>query len=254
MLLETVKCFMNHTLDNNNCNIDIWKVNFQNNIFTKSGERLQNYKNLLSPYELSQMSKLFTEELKKKFIISKASLRIILSNYLDVTAKNIDFKYNRYGKPFLSNSFPKLNFNISHSGSYLLVGISKYDIGLDIEKVVKRHNISDLATQTFSDEENAIYQGNDDKNYSYFYELWVRKEAYIKGLGAGLSIPLKTFTVPTEKKYGYLGKVNAQQHHFNGINVNWHMYSLPINNGDLYKACLAIPIQTNSIKIHEYKG
>ncbi len=52
-----------------------------------------------------------------------------------------------------------------------------------------------------------------DERVEAFFEIWTKKESLIKGIGKGLSIPLKDFNVinrngkvlwdfPTEKNYG----------------------------------------------------
>lgn len=53
--------------------------------------------------------------------------------------RNIKIIHNDYGKPYFKD-FEKINFNISHSGEYVVCCFSDKEIGVDIEKI-RNHNI-----------------------------------------------------------------------------------------------------------------
>ncbi|HPX83487.1 MAG TPA: 4'-phosphopantetheinyl transferase superfamily protein [Bacilli bacterium] len=93
--------------------------------------------------------------------------------------KTLKFKYNKYKKPYLN--LP-VYFNISHSYDLIALVISKYEVGIDIEKVQTRKE--KLADKIFSEEEMKEYQEN--KSDSYLIKKWTEKEAYFKLLGTGL--------------------------------------------------------------------
>ena len=82
------------------------------------------------------------------------------------------------------------------------------DVGVDIECVRPEIVTDDLAGQMLSAAEMHRYragrQGRGAGRAQLFFEVWTRKEAYVKAAGAGLSLPLQSITVldcPTVDQY-----------------------------------------------------
>lgn len=118
---------------------------------------------------------------------------------LDVLAEApympIKYRYNKNGKPYFSE-FP-FYFNLSHSGKYVLCGLSEEEIGADIQQ----HCACDrrrLADRFFSEGEKAALAAcGEDENL--FFRLWTRKEAYGKLTGEGIAHVLD-LNLMTEKQ------------------------------------------------------
>ena len=78
--------------------------------------------------------------------------------------------YGKYGKPLAHGK----NFNVSHSGNYVILAESENSIGVDIEEL--RDDItSDLIDAGLTKREKS-WSGN---SYILFYILWTRT-AYLK--------------------------------------------------------------------------
>lgn len=103
-----------------------------------------------------------------------------------------NISYSKSFKPFLSNH--NISFNISHSGLIVLCALTiEEDIGIDIEKIDKNINITDFKNQMTDYEYQSIIISKNQTNA--FYNWWTQKEAVVKLLGGGLSIPLNSFEV-----------------------------------------------------------
>ena len=99
-------------------------------------------------------------------------------------------QYTDFGRPYLP---ALIDFNISHSGEYVLCALSNHcRVGVDIEKV-QPINLSDFRGQ-MTDAEWATVIG-DTSPLRAFYYYWTRKEAAIKAHGHGLSLPLKEVVI-----------------------------------------------------------
>ena len=150
------------------------------------------YEDLLSETEKLKASNYKFAKDRKMFVFSHAVLRMLLARYLKQKPENLRFQYGPFGKPFLSK-YESLQFNLSHSGNMALIALAQADeIGIDIEKTELKKDILKVSKTVYSRGEiNALeaINSNADK-VRYFYELWTRKEAYIKQLGFGLSIPV----------------------------------------------------------------
>ena len=99
-----------------------------------------------------------------------------------------------HGKPMLSEG--SVQFNLSHSGSCALVGVSSVPVGIDVEDMSKPRKTEDLRRRFFSDRENAEIDALPVAlQEEAFFHCWTRKEAYLKAIGLGIGIPLKSFSV-----------------------------------------------------------
>ncbi len=101
--------------------------------------------------------------------------------------KNSEIKLGKYGKPFAGNG---KFFNISHSGDYVIIAVSDSEVGCDIE-TVKDNDFERLGKIVFHENERNILKNTSDKK-EYFYQLWTRKEAFIKCLGEGFHFKISS--------------------------------------------------------------
>jgi 4'-phosphopantetheinyl transferase len=110
----------------------------------------------------------------------------------------LQFRYGAHGKPALTDGADDTpRFNISHSGDVALLGICEgREIGVDIEFWRDLRDEEALARRYFSvGEVNEYCELSPGEQTAGFFNCWSRKEAYIKALGRGLSLPLAGFQV-----------------------------------------------------------
>jgi len=156
--------------------------------------RLNELISLVSLQRKSRASKFkFIEDIYQS-LTGEILLRYGLQNKIGFNPDHLHFSYNSYGKPVLSG-IENIDFSISHSGNWVIVGLSERAIGVDTERI---HNVdTGIADLYFSEEECKIVKSCSDRRtlMETFYRIWTLKEAYIKAIGKGLSCPLSTFTV-----------------------------------------------------------
>jgi len=135
---------------------------------------------------------------KKLTVLADVLIRIVASQRLFISNRNLCFQKNSYGKPYLL-FFPDFQYNISHTRDAVAVAFSNQSIGIDIEKI-REPDLKIVKRFFTSDENQYILQSNDF--VTRFFEIWTKKEAYIKHDGRGLSIPLNTFSsLENREKY-----------------------------------------------------
>jgi 4'-phosphopantetheinyl transferase len=124
-------------------------------------------------------------------------LRDILSRYLDRPPGEIQLGLDRFGKPYVVEDGAPVppRFNLSHSGEVVLVGVTaERHIGVDVEEVRPLDGFTPIADSHFTPEERAfILRHAAEHRLRAFYRCWTRKEACVKAIGGGLSIPLNSF-------------------------------------------------------------
>ena len=117
-----------------------------------------------------------------------------LKNLLDLSAYSVST--NSYGKPYLSY-YPDFQYNISHSGNWVVAAVSDKSLGIDVEQIRDLDDFMDIAKRFYSEKEYVfLLEGEETTRLASFYDIWTKKESLIKAIGEGLSIPLQSFTVP----------------------------------------------------------
>lgn len=96
------------------------------------------------------------------------------------------------GKPWFPQN-PELCFNLSHSGSWGLCGLSGQEVGVDIQAL--RPWRSSLLERSCTMEERSWLREREDAP-EFFALLWALKESRCKQSGAGLSYPPSRIEVP----------------------------------------------------------
>ncbi len=91
------------------------------------------------------------------------------------------------GKPAVQG----LQFNLSHSQGRVACAAGNCAVGCDVEKI--RPVSLKLAEKYFSPEEIMYFRTANEADLAFF-QLWTRKESYIKMTGEGLRCPLQSFS------------------------------------------------------------
>jgi 4'-phosphopantetheinyl transferase len=90
-----------------------------------------------------------------------------------------------------------LRFNASRSGGRALYVTSPtMEVGVDIESIRSTVDVEGLATTFFSPAEQAALASLPAApRLTAVFRCWTRKEAYVKGMAAGLTVPVNTIEV-----------------------------------------------------------
>ncbi|MFN5514363.1 MAG: 4'-phosphopantetheinyl transferase family protein [Cyanobacteriota bacterium] len=166
---------------------------------TLDPEQTEDCQRLLTAAEWAKVNALRRPQDQKRAVVTRASLRLILGAALRCDPREIDYQRTERGKPYLDprRHGEDLQFNLSHSGDWGLVGLTQgRPLGVDLEV---RRPVTDalaLARRFFSPREfQALSQAPPAERERRFLEYWTAKEAYLKATGAGLSAGLASVEV-----------------------------------------------------------
>ena len=166
--------------------------------------RVEKLAQILSADEVARANKFHFDEHRKRFIVRRGILRMLLGSYVGIEPNQLQFDYNSRGKPALKKSCggDKLRFNLSDSHGMALYAVTRdRDLGVDIEHIRPMADAEQLVKRFFSDREYAAFSQLDRTQQEVaFFTCWTRKEAYIKAIGEGLSLPLDRFDVSISPK------------------------------------------------------
>lgn len=186
-------------------------------------------KKFLSNEELARVQVAQNLTFARQFIYSRGSLRLILGSVLKQDPRALCIRQEPNQKPVLEVSEQTqvlervetevvtdsgtaarkqlpIYFNVSHSqrgGEFqLLVAVSgDRAVGVDIENQVRFQGLPlQLAKRFFSNEEYRLLESTQDEaqRTELYSRLWVRKEAFAKAIGDGLSVGLDRIQVMNE--------------------------------------------------------
>ena len=117
-------------------------------------------------------------------------VRDLLASYLGCTAGDLCVERDDHGKPRLAGG--GLEFNVSHSGGAVLVGVSREQpLGVDLELSRRSRPVLDLARRYFDPGEAAALTALPEaRRQAAFLGLWSCKEAWLKAQGRGIAFGL----------------------------------------------------------------
>ncbi|MGN0108398.1 MAG: 4'-phosphopantetheinyl transferase family protein, partial [Hominilimicola sp.] len=108
---------------------------------------------------------------------------------------NVKWDTDENGKLYLTER-DGIYVNLSHSGDYAVCAVSDVTVGVDIQYC--RECDMKMAKRFFTEEEVEFINKSTDKN-SAFFEIWTKKESFVKAVGKGLAIPLNSFSVLSDR-------------------------------------------------------
>jgi 4'-phosphopantetheinyl transferase len=152
---------------------------------------------LLSPAERVRAARFAFDRDRRTFVMSHGILRRVLAAVSRANPARLRFRQGIRGKPYLVDAPPGLQFNLSHTEGFCLVGVTRgAAIGVDVERVRATDDMPQLVRQCFSLAEQRAFDAlPPGDRCRAFFKGWTRKEAFIKAIGDGLSYPLENFDV-----------------------------------------------------------
>lgn len=154
---------------------------------------------LLSTNERAKAERYHFERHKRRYVVSQAVLRLILGRHLDIDPQEIGFKHGPNGKPFVTQMLEgaSVYFNLSHSHELAIYAVTLgRELGIDLEFIRPVTDAEPIIERYFSNQEKIVFRAlAPEEKQEAFFNAWTRKEAYLKGIGAGLNNSLDGFTV-----------------------------------------------------------
>lgn len=209
-------------------------------------ETKKHFRGLLSADEKERATRFRFAHLRYAFTLARGALRVLLSRYVGVAPGEIRFGYGARGKPYVAWPSTALGFNLAHSGRFACYAFADgCELGVDIEHIRPVRDQAQIVRRFFSREECEEWLALDESQRGdAFFRCWTRKEAYIKAVGDGLSIPLDSFRVSLgpNAPAALLDVKSAP-----GECAKWAFHSL--SPGEGYTGALALPDRSRSVRI-----
>ncbi|MGO9649755.1 MAG: 4'-phosphopantetheinyl transferase family protein [Terriglobales bacterium] len=171
--------------------IHVWHIDL-----TTQAAAIDRLSPLLDHHEQGRAARFIVPEPRLQFILSRASLRIALGQYLHIEPRQVRFRTAEHGKPELAEQ-RGLQFNLSHTDGATMIAVTRAGrVGVDVERIRQNLDPLQLGVRFFSTKESEWLRSQPaDQRFAAFFACWTAKEAYVKACGSGLSAPLADFGV-----------------------------------------------------------
>ena len=160
---------------------------------------LSTFERILCSSEMESARRFRVKQHRNRFIAARGFVRTLLSHYLRINPAEPEFVYGPYGKPSLSTAFREsgLNFNLAHSENLAVIAVTQAGaIGVDVERIRPLADAGELVAQFFSARTRAAFQNLPlEQKPTAFFNLWTRKEAWLKATGEGIGSLLNVVEV-----------------------------------------------------------
>ena len=144
----------------------------------------QNWPALLHTDEIERGWRYHRRDDRLRSLYTRSLLRILAGRYTNQNPLAICLTTGLRNKPELSDNLG-WQINATHSGNWILLAVGKHRVGIDVEEVKPDFTFTDVIPLSFSTREQQ-YIGTDENVIARFYELWTRKEAFVKAVGSGI--------------------------------------------------------------------
>jgi len=154
--------------------------------------------------ERARASRFHFDPHRRRFVAAHGQMRALLGAYSGLAPPAVQFAAGANGKPALvplpgvdARRPQPIEFNLSHSRHEGLLAVARGAVvGADIEVQHAPSDLDELARRHFTAGElHDLQRLPPEQRLDGFFAGWTRKEAYVKALGAGLTVPLDGFDV-----------------------------------------------------------
>lgn len=158
------------------------------------GHFLDDTRGWLSDDERRRSERFRREEDGLAFVARRLFLRGTLARYVGRPPGELEFVEGPHGKPALVDA-GGIEFSLSRSGAWALLGVARgRAVGVDVERLEPRledeEELSGLAERVLTAVElEELERVPAPRRAQAFLQVWARKEALLKALGTGLSLP-----------------------------------------------------------------
>lgn len=132
------------------------------------------------------------------WIACRAAMRRILGQAIHVPPGEVPIVISELGKPELAEPFDYIHFSISHCDHLALVAVCvDGPVGVDVEPLKRAPELADCeATFCHPDEIASLPAATEARNLRLL-DLWTAKEALLKALGTGFTVPPESVSILT---------------------------------------------------------
>lgn len=178
-------------------------------------------------------------------------MRKFVNEHAGLPYDGITFIRDEHGRPSLKDNAVNVSFNVSHQGSYTVLAGEVRDVklGVDVMELEYRggKSVSEffrIMNRNFSAAEWQEIKGSvpgksETEQISMFCRHWALKESYVKALGVGIVVDLRSIDFRTSSELSEDSVTTDTILYVDGIKQNWLFEESLLDS----QHCVAIALQ-----------
>lgn len=162
-------------------------------------------RSMLSDEERTKAEAFLRRVDRERYLVAHTALRRELAARLDTTPAAVTLTrtdcplcQGPHGRPSVPGD--PLHFSLSHAGDIVLLAFAARPVGVDVESEPEGSVVERIASVLHPREHAELTAAPDTERSVAFARCWTRKEAYLKGTGAGLGEELSVTYVGTGER------------------------------------------------------
>jgi 4'-phosphopantetheinyl transferase len=152
----------------------------------------------LSSGELGESRRFRFEVHRRRFLATRLFRRRVLADYLGIRPKELAFTYGAKGKPALASELASdVSFNDAEADGLAVIAVAwGRSVGVDVERLRSVPEAESIVSGFGSPLEKDTFASiGPEEREDAFLRWWTGKEAFVKAVGEGLSLPLASFSI-----------------------------------------------------------
>lgn len=207
------------------------------------------YANKVSPEKRNQLYQCPSQNGRSLSLYAELLVRSIACQRFGLRNDQLMWRTSPSGKPYLDN-IEGFHFSIAHKDGAIVAAVADSPVGIDIEPLAPI--VPSIYRRCFSQAEQSYLLHTPADMHRRFYEIWTRKEAYVKYSGTGLPLSahacaaLDVCSTPFSSEGTDIGIACGKdpQVFFSTLQVSHYMISV----------CMAHPHRLNLVEITQQEA
>lgn len=214
----------------------------------QASDVVEYYRGILGERARGRIERFKASQLRDRHTVASGSLISLIAHYTQEAPRRIELEYNKFQKPLLVNhKRPTLQFSASHSNQIGMYGFTQDKlVGVDVEEIPAAADWRDIGDTCLSDFEKVWFSRLPSaRRIATLIQIWTIKEAYLKAIGTGLSVP------PASVELEFTEADRYQFHrtpHEEGRGGRWNIFTFSPVPGFL----AAVVVEGGSIELRRF--
>lgn len=192
-------------------------------------------------------------------LVGKLLMRKFVNEYTDLPYDKIVFIKDEHNKPVLKDN-STISFNVSHQGSYTVLAGEIRDVRLGVDVMALEYTggkslseffrimNSNFSLAEWKEIRGSASEKSETEQISMFCRHWALKESYVKALGVGIVVDLRSIDFRTNSELSQDSVITDTALYIDGIKQNWLFEETLLDS----QHCVAVALQENdnSLRLH----
>ncbi|CAL1679794.1 unnamed protein product [Lasius platythorax] len=192
-------------------------------------------------------------------LVGKLLMRKFVNEYTDLPYDKIVFIKDEHNKPVLKGN-STVSFNVSHQGSYTVLAGEIRDVRLGVDVMALEYTggkslseffrimNSNFSLAEWKEIRGSASEKSETEQISMFCRHWALKESYVKALGVGIVVDLRSIDFRTNSELSQDSVTIDTALYIDGIKQNWLFEETLLDS----QHCVAVALQENdnSLRLH----